>query len=415
MYELRENPVADEETRELRSGNPPWHVDRAPFPRTPVLSDTRCDIIVVGAGITGSFVAEALARQGRSVMVVDRLMPGRGSTAASTAMLQWEIDTSLAELADLYGFDKAEVLYQRSYAAMTELTAFAATLPASRGVKPRSTLYLGTGEAGLPQLTAEHRLRERAGLPGELLDQEALAEAFGMIRPAALLSPGSAEADPLSLSLDLLRAALLRGAILVEEEAVTFDWNEKAASVRLGNGATVEASFIILATGYEMPDFVRADNHRILSSWCIATAPQPSEALWRDRVLIWEASQPYLYARTTDEGRIIVGGEDEETRDPEARERAMPAKIERLVAKMRALWPRGHYVIENAWSAEFGETEDGLPLIGPVPGASRILAAYGYGGNGITYSFMASRILAALVAGEERPWFRDYALDREIP
>ncbi len=251
---------------------------------------------------------------------------------------------------------------------MAGLTAFAATLPASRGVKPRSTLYLGSGEAGLPQLTAEHRLRERAGLPGELLDQEALAEAFGMIRPAALLSPGSAEADPLSLSLDLLRAALLRGAILVEDEAVAFDWDLKRASVRLGNGATVEASFIILATGYEMPDFVRADNHRILSSWCIATAPQSSEALWRDRVLIWEASQPYLYARTTDEGRIMVGGEDEETRDPEARERAMPAKIERLVAKMRALWPNGQYVIENAWSAEFGETEDGLPLIGPVPG-----------------------------------------------
>ncbi|MET0743223.1 MAG: FAD-dependent oxidoreductase [Microvirga sp.] len=415
MYESREDPVAVEETRELRSGNPPWHVHRAPFPRTPVLSDTRCDILVVGAGITGSFVAEALARQGRSVMVLDRLMPGRGSTAASTAMLQWEIDTSLEELSELYGFDKAATLYQRSYAAMSELTAFAAALPASRGVNPRSTLYLGSGEAGLVQLTAEHRLRERAGLPGELLDQEALAAAFGMIRPAALLSPGSAEADPLSLSLDLLRAAILRGASLVEDEAVAFDWNEKAALVRLGNGATVEASFVILATGYEMPDFVRADNHRILSSWCIATAPQAPEALWRDRALIWEASHPYLYARTTDEGRILVGGEDEETRDPEARERAMPDKIERLVAKMRTLWPAGRYVIENAWSAEFGETDDGLPLIGPVPGTSRILAAYGYGGNGITYSFMASRILTALVAGEERPWFRDYALDRAIP
>jgi glycine/D-amino acid oxidase-like deaminating enzyme len=346
------------------------------------------------------------------VIVVDRLMPGRGSTAASTAMLQWEIDASLADLSELYGFEKAAALYRRSYAAMVELTAFAEALPSSCGFTRRSTLYLGGGETGLAQLAAEHALRERADLPGSLLNQGTLAETFRMIRPAALLSPGSAEADPLCLSLDLLRAALTQGAILAEDEVVAYDWHDKAAAVTLAGGATIEAGHVILATGYEMPDFVRADNHRTLSSWCIATCPQAPGALWRDRVLMWEAAKPYLYARTTDEGRIVAGGEDEATPDAGVRDRATPVKIERLVAKMRELWPAGRYDIEYSWSAEFGETEDGLPLIGRVPGAPRILAAYGYGGNGITYSFMASRILGALIDCENRPWFGDYALDR---
>ena len=52
------------------------------------------------------------------------------------------------------------------------------------------------------------------------------------------------------------------------------------------------------------------------------------------------------------------------------------------------------------------------PRTAAVDIAPRCLAAYGYGGNGITFSYMASRIIAALIAGETRPWFDEFALDR---
>ena len=54
-----------------------------------------CDALIVGAGITGSLVAERLTRQGLDVVIVDRELPGRGSTAACTSMLLWEIDRPL--------------------------------------------------------------------------------------------------------------------------------------------------------------------------------------------------------------------------------------------------------------------------------------------------------------------------------
>ena len=60
--------------------------------------DFRCEILVVGAGITGSLAAEHLAAQGHEVCIIDRQRPGLGSTTASTAMLLWEIDSSLNDL-----------------------------------------------------------------------------------------------------------------------------------------------------------------------------------------------------------------------------------------------------------------------------------------------------------------------------
>lgn len=409
------NSDADDDQRQLRSGLPPWQADRTPLPRTLLLTDTRCDVIVVGAGITGSFVAEALTRQGHSVTLIDRLMPGRGSTAASTAMLQWDIDRSLTELAELYGFEKAADVYRRSYAAATDLYHDVAALGLDCDLLRRSSLYLGGGETSLMQLAHEHTLRHRIGIPGELLDRGALLEAFQMDRVGALVSSGAAEADPLCLSLGLLRIALQRGALLVEDEVINYDWSASSTAVTLAGGRIVEAKHLVLATGYEMPGFVKTDLHRTVSSWCMATIPQQPCALWHNRVLIWEATHPYLYARTTEDGRIVVGGEDQITDNPSEREALTADKIQRIGRKMQELWPFARYEIAHAWSAEFGETRDGLPLIGPVPGAARVLAAYGYGGNGITFSYIASRILAAQIAGARRAWFDAFALDRASP
>ena len=63
--------------------------------RLEVGENIKCDALIVGAGITGSLVAERLTRQGLDVVIIDRELPGRGSTAASTSMLLWEIDRSL--------------------------------------------------------------------------------------------------------------------------------------------------------------------------------------------------------------------------------------------------------------------------------------------------------------------------------
>ena len=88
----------------------------------------------------------------------------------------------------------------------------------------------------------------------------------------------------------------------------------------------------------------------------------------------------------------MLGGEDEDSDDPDGRERLGPEKTQALLGKLQALLPRAEPTLGFAWSGAFGQTSDGLPLIGRVPGQPRMLAAYGYGGNGITFSFLASRV-----------------------
>jgi glycine/D-amino acid oxidase-like deaminating enzyme len=185
--------------------------------------------------------------------------------------------------------------------------------------------------------------------------------------------------------------------------------------VQLGSGRTIEAGHIVLATGYVMPDCVKSDLHRVAASFAVATLPQQPEALWPGPALVWEASEDYFYCRTTTDGRIVMGGEDEATEDPALRESMAAAKTQALLAKLAAFLPRAEPSLGHAWNGAFGQTSDGLPLIGRVPGHPRMLAAYGYGGNGITFSYMASRMIGALVGGTEAPWFSHFAIDRPDP
>ena len=171
---------------------------------------------------------------------------------------------------------------------------------------------------------------------------------------------------------------------------MAFDSAGRAVGVAMSNGREIEARSVVLATGYAVPDIVRSTVHAVSSSWAIATVPQPKN-IWKDAALIWENSKAYHYARTTRAGRIIIGGEDsEDAIEPDARDSLIPEKSGILAQKLAALWPVANTEIEFRWSGTFGTTRDGLPLIGPVPGQNGVYAAYGYGGNGITFSYLRS-------------------------
>ena len=90
------NCSVQEYSVDVQSGYPWWAVRNGllyTFP--PLLQDAACEVAVVGGGITGLLVARELAHHGHDVLVLERREYGWGSTAASTALLQYEIDFPL--------------------------------------------------------------------------------------------------------------------------------------------------------------------------------------------------------------------------------------------------------------------------------------------------------------------------------
>jgi glycine/D-amino acid oxidase-like deaminating enzyme len=133
---------------------------------------------------------------------------------------------------------------------------------------------------------------------------------------------------------------------------------------------------------------------------------------WHERALIWESARPYVYLRTTPDDRVIIGGEDTAFAEDHKLERRIAKKTKRLLDRFETMFPGTRYEVAYAWAGTFGETDDGLAYIGTPPDQPGTYFALGYGGNGITMSVTAARIIADLHAGRDNTDARLFRFDR---
>lgn len=120
--------------------------------------------------------------------------------------------------------------------------------------------------------------------------------------------------------------------------------------------------------------------------------------------MVWESARPYLYMRTTGDGRLLVGGEDDDLDIPARRDRRVDKKTSKLARQVGRMFP--HLTLQPAfsWGGTFAETADGLPFFGPhIEYGPRVLFAMAYGGNGITYSMIGAGLLRAGIEGRSHP------------
>lgn len=387
----------------LRDGDAFWPLQSGLIRTYPPLhQDLRADVAVIGAGITGALVADALSANGLSVAVLDRRDVAFGSTSASTALLQFEIDTNLHELRAMIGRVQADRAYHLCREAIAMVEALCEGLPHGTGFSRNGSLYYASNRRDGSMLTDEQKARAEAGLNSEYLSAQEVQASFGLKAPAALYTPDGAEVDPYRLAHALLERVQQRGNVIADRTEVTRLDEEKSGGFTLytSRGAKVRSSWVIVATGYEAETFLGQRLAQLKNSYALVTEPLPPEAeLWPHGCLLWETARPYLYARTTSDRRIMVGGEDDDFHSPALRQRRLGSKAKRLHQKLGKLQPQLQTEIAFGWAGTFGETKDGLAYIGPKPDQERLLFALGYGGNGITYSVQAARLLTAHILG----------------
>lgn len=389
------------EHRDLRGGQPSWiEDDFATLPADPL--PTSADIAIVGAGVVGAMLADRLAGPGCRVVLLERRPPARGSTAASTALVMWAADVPLSQLAERIGEDEAARRWQRVYRAMRDLAARidAEGIDCARIERPE--LYLAGTLLDEAALAAEAEMRQRHGLPSEWLDADAVAQRFGIAPRAALLSQGCYEVDPVELTIGLLRRARDRGAILHYPCDVVGIEPGETPTVRLADGVRIACGQVILATGYERATLFLPPAFAVASSFAIATAPGTAP-LWRENAMIWEASSPYIYTRTTADGRVIAGGEDEDFADADRRDALIETKAGKIAGKLGAMFDARDVALDCRWSASFGSSPDGLPAIGRAATMDNVWLAAAFGGNGVSFAALATDLIANAIAGTPDP------------
>ena len=286
--------------RDLRTGRPIWLERQMPAIAGQTLTRAvSCDVLVVGAGISGAIIAEALSDAGLDVVIADRRGAAQGSTAASTALLQYEIDTPLSVLSGRIGRERAERMWRRSRLAVDALRERTRALGIKAEQATRDTLYLSGNVLDAAGLEAETEARRRVGFEVSFLKPAEVFEQYGIQGRSAIVGRDNYMADPRLLAAGYLNTAIVRGArVYAPVEVTDVEASKSGIVAATMDGPEIRANSLVFATGYEMAKGMPTKGNSIISTWVIATKPQLGK-IWPTGCIIWEAADPYLYIRTT--------------------------------------------------------------------------------------------------------------------
>ena len=349
------------------------------------------DAVVIGAGIVGAACAEALARAGLKVLILDASFAGGGTTAAGMGHLV-VMDDSPPQLA------------LTAYSARL-WTTLAPELPRNVEHDACGTLWVAEDDEQLEAVRAKQRVYADHGIAAETLSPAQLADAEPHLRPGlagALHVPGDGVVYPPTAALALLQRAIANGAEL--REGVRVD-AVGAREVIVGN-ERIACDCVINAAGAHAPELTPG----------IPIVPRKGHLVITDRYpgfcrhqLVELGYLASAHTMTTESvafnvqpratGQLLIGSSRELV--------GWDMNINRaIVRKMldRALDFMPSLALTSAirtWTGFRPATPDKLPLIGAWEDTPGLWIAAGHEGLGITTSLGTGQLLADLVVGHE--------------
>lgn len=375
---------------------------------TPLTKKAFADVCLVGAGIAGMTTAYLLAREGKSVIVLDDGPIGGGMTGRTTAHLVTALDDRYFDLERLHSEEGARLAAQSHRASIDCVERIVNDEKIDCEFERLDGYLFVPPEDSLEILDDELAAAHRAGLTDIEKVSRVPWESFDT--GPALLFPRQAQFHPLKYLAGLAEAIKRKGGRIHTGTHATEIEGGKLAHIKTGNGAVVTADAVVIATNSPVNDLIAIHTKQAAYQTYVIGARVPRDSV--TRALYWDTPDPYHYVRlerVDSYDVLIVGGEDHKTgQADDANERF--AALEEWT---QTRFPMAEK-IEYRWSGEVLEPVDSLAFIGRNPmDAANVYIATGDSGNGMTHGTIAGMLLTDLIVGRGNEWAEIYDPSRK--
>lgn len=406
----------------------PWASGGHPGTRPRLHGTRRCDVAVVGAGLTGLSTAVELLELDPDlrVVVLEADQVAAGASGRGTGLLGPRVGPSLTVARRRYGDDVARTAHLWSVAAVEHVLDLVRRHGISCDLTPGSQLVVARDEKAAEAQRREADAARALGLPVPLVAPVArhalptVAAGAGAGSGAGYLGglryAPAATLDPAALTEQLARIGERNGLTIFERSRVRDIRRGLLTTVATDDGEIVADHVVMAVNAFgAAPGAPRGVVGVRVQAGVTGKLPQEAVAALdglRTEPLI-EHGELSPYFRLTTDGRIVVGG-GAVRRGPHGSLAPCPVRLGEAV---RALSPAlADAEIESAWAGPVAMTLDGLPVVGHHPGDPRFYHAGGCNGHGLAVSVYNGAHLARWIVGGDRhhpssalPWLRPKA------
>lgn len=390
----------------LKSSEPFWLVKNGILHSYPSLKEnTETEILIVGGGITGSLIAHQCMEEGYKTLLIDRREIANGSTSATTSMLQYEIDVPLCKLIEKIGEEGAVKSYWACYHSIDKLGKVAGQVHSDCGFKKKDSLYFAAFKKDVPWLRREFDARKKYGFPVQWMEAAEIQKKIRLQNTnGGILSKQGGSIDAFRFVHDVLAYNHKRGLLIYDKTDIKKTiYKKDGVKIITEYGNIIHAKKIIYCNGFESVEIVKDKFVKLLSTYAIVGEQYNNGRSYLNDLLIWNTAKPYLYMRTTDDNRVLIGGEDEDFINTAKRDTLLNKKQVKLEKQLERIFPQNNFRTDFAWAGTFGETKDGLPYIGEHPKFPSAYFVLGFGGNGITFSVVGMDMVSYMLKKKNHP------------
>lgn len=390
----------------LKSSEPFWLVKNGIINSYPsVRENLETEILIVGGGITGSLIAHQCISDGYETVLIDRREIGNGSTSATTSMLQYEIDVPLHQLIDLIGEEAAVESYWACYKSIDDLGQIVKQVKSDCGFKKKESLYFAAHKKDVIGLKKEFEARKKIGIPVKWLEADEIEKKFQLKNSfGGILSEQGGNIDAFNLTHDILAYNHKKGLKIFDKTDIKkTTYKRNGVTVITEYGTTIKAKKIIYCNGFESTEIIKDNFVKLLSTYAIVGERFEDDRSYLNETLFWNTAKPYNYMRTTDDNRLLIGGEDEDFVNAQKRDELLNQKSDKLTKYLKKILPNYDFRMDFVWAGTFGETKDGLPYIGRHRNFESAYFVLGFGGNGITFSVIGMDLVSQMLKNEKHP------------
>lgn len=386
----------------ITSFEPFWLVKNGLIQSYPSLKeDLKAEVLIVGGGITGSLIAHQCIADGYNTVLIDKREIAHGSTSATTSMLQYEIDVPLYKLIDLIGENNAVKSYKACYNSIDRLEKIVREIGSTCGFKKKESLYFAASKKDSKWLYEEFEARKKYGLEVSWLTDADIRDRYRIQKTyGGILSKQAASIDAFQFTHDILKYNADKGLRIFDKTDLTaIRYADNRVYAEVESKHVIEAQKIIYCTGYETTNLIEENFVDLFNTYAIVGEQNEDDQSDLNETLFWNTASPYIYMRTTDDNRLLIGGEDEKF-GKVTNGRLIEKKSEKLKKYINKHLPHYDFTIDFSWAGRFGETKDGNPYIGEHKDFPNSIFVLGFGGNGITFSVIGMDIVSKLLKNQ---------------
>ncbi|MGE8432056.1 NAD(P)/FAD-dependent oxidoreductase [Chryseobacterium joostei] len=400
---------------DLKSNEPFWLLKNGLIASYPSLkSDEKCDVLIIGGGITGSLIAHQMIKDSYETILIDKRELCNGSTSATTSMLQYEIDVPLYELIEKIGKKGAVESYKACSDAIDNIEKISVQIRSNAGFKRKKSLYFASKKKDVEWLKKEFEARKNAGFEVKWLNSEQILKSFEFENTyGGIVSRQGASIDAFQFAHELFKHNVRKGLKIFDKtEMVNVEYHKGFNLAKVDSGFQIKAKKIIYCIGYESKNLLKANFVDLKSTYAVVSEMDKDKFKNINNTLVWNTDDPYIYMRTTDDGRLLIGGGDEDFYDAEKRDALLEKKKKEILKKLKKIKPDYHFYADFVWAGTFGETKDGLPYIGEHEKFKNSYFVLGFGGNGITFSVTGMEMVSSFLKNKKHPLSRYFKFGR---